>query len=259
MLSGVTAALSVVLSFVYDWGFFTALGISFNDAPTTITDHVRSWLVWLPSVGIFTTITVAVNLLTRRFERGMTEDEIIERSPDPARAARSRRRPWKFIGFLGPVPVLQWVLFGNPATDFVLLGLAICWVVFMLWVFREPGMRDPNWFRWSAIAVPVVALFFFSLGTHSVKRGGFWPPWDSGRYTIHVDEPQSTRSVRVLRSFEKWLLVQEDDAIVWIPIDHVRRMEVQKQEPYRGLLCTLFGCEPTSPAELEKPRQSDDS
>ena len=46
--SGVIGSLSVIVSFVYDWGFFAALGISFADAPTTISDHIRSWLVRLP-------------------------------------------------------------------------------------------------------------------------------------------------------------------------------------------------------------------
>ena len=95
------------------------------------------------------------------------------------------------------------------------------------------------------------------MGFGSIKRDGVRSFWGSGNYTIQVDETQGTRSVRVLRSFEKWLLVQEDDAIVWLPIDHIRRMEVQ-QEPYRGLLCTLwgFGCEPTSRAEPDKTLQS---
>ena len=49
-LVGVIASLSVIVSFIYDWGFFWALGISFSQAPTTITDHVQSWIIWLPRV-----------------------------------------------------------------------------------------------------------------------------------------------------------------------------------------------------------------
>ena len=261
LLSGATAALSVVVSFFYDWGFFTALGISFEDAPTTITDHIRSWLLWLPALGVVTTIAVAKELFIRRLEHGMTEDEIIESSPNPDRTARARNRPYKFIAAMGPTFILIWVLLGDRFFEGFLAGLAICWVAFMGWVFGHPTVwtRHPFWFRWSAFALLPVPLFFFYLGFISIERGDFIPAWDSGIYTVHVEGPTSTRNVKVLRSFEKWLLVNEDDAIVWIPVDHIRRMEVQKQEPYRGLLCTLFGCEPTSRAELEKTLQSDDS
>ena len=32
------ASLSVIVSFIYDWGFFSALGIDFSQAPTAISD-----------------------------------------------------------------------------------------------------------------------------------------------------------------------------------------------------------------------------
>ena len=263
MLSGVTAALSVVVSFIYDWGFFTALGISFEDAPTTITDHLRSWLLWLPALGVVATIAVAKELFIRRLEHGMTEDEIVEASPNPERTARARNRPYKVIAAMGPILILLWAFLGDGFFEGFLVGLAISWVAFMGWVFGHYNMwtRHPFWFRWSAFALLPVPIFFFYLGFVSIERGGLIPPWGSGTYTIHVEGTnKSTRSVKVLRSFEKWLLVQEADAVVWIPVDHIRRMEVQKQEPYRGLLCTLWRslCVP-SRAEVKETPESGDS
>ena len=263
LLSGVTAALSVVVSFFYDWGFFTALGISFNDAPTTITDHIRSWLVWLPVVGIMFIVIVAKELFTRRLEHGKTEDEIIAASPDPDRTARRRNRPYKVIAVLAPILVVQWVLLGDSFFGGFLFGLGICWFVFVAWLFSDPvmQMRHPYWFRLSFYWLLPVAVMIFSLGFISVERDGdFFPPWGSGSYTIQMERPERTKSVRVLRSFEKWLLVREDDAIVWLPVDDIRRMELQKPEPYRGLMCTIWRslCVP-SRAEVEETPESGDS
>ena len=266
LLSGVSAAVSVLVSFVYDLGFFTALGISFDDAPTTITDHIRSWLVWLPSVVIIIAVLATMALSLHRLEPAMPEDEEpVEFSQNPGRIARIARflnNPYVVYTAAGVVLILLRVLLGDAYFGEFLFGLMICWVMFMVWVFRDPatGTLYPSWFRFSAYTLPLVTIFVFLMGFGSIKRDGVRSFWGSGNYTIQVDETQGTRSVRVLRSFEKWLLVQEDDAIVWLPIDHIRRMEVQ-QEPYRGLLCTLwgFGCEPTSRAEPDKTLQSDDS
>ena len=45
---------SVVISIFYDWVFFNALGISLLDAPTTLTDYLETWLLWLPFAVLIT-------------------------------------------------------------------------------------------------------------------------------------------------------------------------------------------------------------
>lgn len=45
---GSVSGLSLILSIVYDMGYFETLGLSFADIPTTIGDHVRSALLWVP-------------------------------------------------------------------------------------------------------------------------------------------------------------------------------------------------------------------
>ena len=75
------ASVSVIVSFVYDWGFFSTLGIGFAQAPTAISDHLRSWLIWLPLVITPVLILLAHELLMSRLERGLTDEEIVESLP----------------------------------------------------------------------------------------------------------------------------------------------------------------------------------
>lgn len=69
------AALSFLLSVDYDWGYLGALGLSFADVPTTISDHVRSALVWAPWVltsfgaGVFWGVVNPVRALERKKAR----------------------------------------------------------------------------------------------------------------------------------------------------------------------------------------------
>ena len=48
----VATAVLLVLSVVYDYFFLRALSLNFSELPTTITDHVRSAIVWLPGIVI---------------------------------------------------------------------------------------------------------------------------------------------------------------------------------------------------------------
>ena len=43
-LTAVVASFSLAMSFAYDWGFFSGVGVSFADAPTTLSDHLHTWL-----------------------------------------------------------------------------------------------------------------------------------------------------------------------------------------------------------------------
>lgn len=51
---GVVSAVLLTLSVLYDYFYLKALGLSFSDVPTTITDHLRSAIIWMPALGIFT-------------------------------------------------------------------------------------------------------------------------------------------------------------------------------------------------------------
>ena len=239
LLGGTIASLSMILSVFYDWGFFTALGISFADAPTTLSDHMQSWLVWLPIVAPPAVFVLGIELLTRRIERGMTEDEIIATSPSPVWMRRIRDSPYYFMGVMGPLLVIFWVLFGEIFFDGLFFGLSICWFLFIGWIFGHPTVKDRHsaLFRWSVYWLPPVMIAAFFLGSRSVERA-FFP----GEYKINVRSTSSTKDVEILRSFERWVLVREEhNTIAWISLEDIGRMElVQKPRPFRGLACIFW-------------------
>jgi hypothetical protein len=41
--------LSLVASFFFDWGFYSAFHLTFQDVPSGITDIIRTVLIWFPS------------------------------------------------------------------------------------------------------------------------------------------------------------------------------------------------------------------
>ena len=236
LLGGTIASLSMIVSVVYDWGFFTALGISFADTPTTLSDHIQSWLVWLPIVAPSAAFVLGIELLTRRIERGMTEDEIIASSSSPDRVRRFRNGPYYLIAAMGPILLILWVLFGEIFFFGLWFGLSICWFIFTGWVFNHPTVRyrHSDLFRWTVHWLPPVMILVFYLGSMSVERD-----FSLGEYKINVRGISSTKKVEILRSFERWVLVREEhNAIAWIPLEDIGRIElVQTPRPFRGLAC----------------------
>ena len=64
IISFLTSTL-LVLSVVYDFTYLSALNLSFSQIPTTISDHIRSALLWAPLLflGLFAYFFFDISLL----------------------------------------------------------------------------------------------------------------------------------------------------------------------------------------------------
>lgn len=240
----VIVPLGLAMSFAYDWGFFSALGLRFADAPTSIPDHLRTWLVWSPAIIPAVLVLLGFELLTRRIELGRTEEEIVALSPFPARTKFFRSLPWKLIRWTCVAILAAWILVGYN----LLLGLAatVCWIWLMEWVFSHPDLlrRHSLWVILTVVLAPAALIFFFSLGYRSVNLNKN----DMTAYVeIFNDVVDSANAgpvlveTDVMRSFGSWLLVREKSGtMLWIRSDRVDRMELAvDRQRFRGVLCSL--------------------
>jgi hypothetical protein len=66
-LIGVVSGLSLFLSILFDMGYFETLGLRFVDIPSTISDHVRSALLWVPQATTSALTYVMVVLFQEHF------------------------------------------------------------------------------------------------------------------------------------------------------------------------------------------------
>lgn len=64
---GAVSGLSLFLSIVFDMGYFDTIGLRFSDIPTTISDHVRSALLWIPQTVTAAFAYALVTILQGRF------------------------------------------------------------------------------------------------------------------------------------------------------------------------------------------------
>lgn len=243
VLLALVASVGVIISFVYDWGFLSELGIEFSDAPTTIADHFRSWLVWLPLVAVAAWFILAQELLLARLERGKTEEEIVGSSRNPAFTRLVRQSPRHSYLIIVVLLGVLWLLYGEPFSAARFVFFPALWIVFVGWVFRQPRLAS----RFSAFAqlfaalAPAILLLVFFLGA-LIASGGMSIPSASHRIVLSGEGGDgSNEEVRVLRSFEDWVLVRDaNENVVWIHADGIARMQVlEGNGPFRGIACVI--------------------
>ena len=238
---------SVVISVCYDWGFFFALGTSFAQAPTTIADHLQSWLVWLPRASVIVLVLLASEFVLRHTEHGKSEEEIIETSDNPAALRKFWKGSYVFTLMVCITSVLIWIavgeslLFAVPAT-----ALAVIWIWFANLIFGRPIVRARSSvvLRELFTIVPPVIFVALGWGMDSAR------PADPHQYATHrmhmpgteAIAQETSEEVELLRVFEEWVLVRDRNrGIIWIDLDRVGEFEqLTERKPFRGLLC-LFG------------------
>jgi hypothetical protein len=123
----------LLLSVFYDFSFLAALHLHFSEVPTTISDHIRSAIVWVPQVGGMVLLFFLYELLMRRVEGGKTEDELIASSPNPKFTKNFRASADALFPIIGLISITIWLVFGSSYNGLYL-------VFIMLWGFLSSSV-----------------------------------------------------------------------------------------------------------------------
>ncbi len=225
-------SIAFILSFCYDWGFFNILGISYSDAPTSITDHMRTALVWLPTAILLVVGFVAMELLAVRSGRDRSEEEVNHAPFLSKRIMKGKRVVCIVSGIIGISGVIFWLLYGGALTIILLYGLLFLWISFALWIIGHPDVQKRLSDLSSLIFVlwPLIPFLFANLGQGDASNN-FRNSQPTHRIHISDNSSPSELKVYILRAYGDWLLVNNKlDKIYWIKLDNVDRIEVLRKE-----------------------------
>jgi hypothetical protein len=241
-LVGVVASISLAASLIFDWGFYSALNLSFLEVPTSFTDHMRSALIWFPKVVTALGGLFVFEMLTRRIEHGMTEQEIIESTSNPQRTKRFRDGPYKMLAYISVFVVIAYVLLGDIFLGGLPFGLIISWFIFSEWAQSHPRIieRRSLHLRLTAHFLPPIASWlFFSGYVDAVKI------FQSTTPNLHITVASNTmlEPVTLLRQMDRGLLVKEaNNSVSFRPWSEIKKIETfGKYVPSKGFLCSWFG------------------
>ena len=223
----IAGAASIAFSYVYDFGFFFRLGVSFSVAPTTIVDHLQSWLVWLPFV-----FTLCVLILLLHLAIGAT----IPDSPHAAESENCSNSSFK-TPFLR---VLLYTLVGiagivagvfSEFTHALVIGViaAYAWVVLISFLYVRHGTSRYRLTRLVLVlaVLPPIVCLAAGLG---YQNAHLKMQENESTHRVHKvvagnESDVAFEDVRIVRVFEKWMLFLDDeDNVVWLNLNQVARL-----------------------------------
>jgi hypothetical protein len=215
------AAGSFVLSVSYDIGYFVRLGINPGVVPTTLADHTRSALLWLPFVAVVLLVSGLADLLE-------------ERTPIPEWAASHPTQYSALVVLTAPLHavIFIWIVLsdGFGLALFLNPGKLSFFLVYLIWfqVFVAPVLvrhylrsRRNNPEHWTTseklfaisgwVVLVLILGYLVALAETQIEVLRKHPRLVASTVRAYVKSDKPGAVLKVLRSFEKGVLVQEVD------------------------------------------------
>lgn len=209
-LISLIAAFILSLSVVYDYGFFYILGTSFSEMPTTLSDHLRSSLAWIPDTIFVIFVVFVFEMFNRRIEQGKTEEEIIQSSSTPKFTAWVRDSPkYPIIALALLLSLTLWLY---PDLSIPLwywqFSLIIIWFLLHSFLFGHERIiqRTSKEFLFASKWLPPILIFFVfngAIAASNIKAGS------GTKYVLTLDETEIIGTLA--RSFDKYYLIWDTE------------------------------------------------
>ncbi len=214
---------SVLVSIIFDYGYFLELGLSFGSAPTSVTDHVTSWLLRLPYlvgyIGVYTFFEMLVYwILETRNEESRIRGFLI------SAGRRSDTITYRIVVPLSIIMSLPGEIYG-----LLVIGTALLVLRFANYLFSIFGTDTKYRVRIGFLkyVFPIV-LMALGLGQIDAKICYDLPSEAQNVYTLELESGDDNLDVEIFRTFEEWLLVRDESQVGWINKDGVLQIDLPK-------------------------------
>lgn len=238
---GLLAAVSLGLTLFHDWGFLMALGLDYSDVPTSISDHARGALNWLPFASISLGAGVLWHALNRRLEGWQSEEEILKGERHPEKHRWLRRSPVLFAQGMGAVGIVLFALFGERFIEEGFFGAIVLWPALAGWIFGHPraAQRIPAKVLVLIMLLPVVLMIAWARGWHNGVEAQRQP---ARAQVTFVGSPKPVPAA-IYRYLDRGVLVRIGSGTAefrqWNAVD---KIAVQAERgAIRGVVCRWFG------------------
>jgi hypothetical protein len=135
----VIASLLLVVSVFFDYSFLLAIGLSFDEIPSSLSGHVRSAILWAPKVLLTALAFFMYGLFLRRVEGGKSEEELIASSPTPRFTRAFRKFGDLVVPVVGSLAALVGPFLSNDLQWAYLLFILL-WGFLALSVINHPRL-----------------------------------------------------------------------------------------------------------------------
>lgn len=242
-LSGVAASMALLLSIIYDYGYFKSLDISFFDVPSSLSDHLRSGLIWFPVFFFGVAGATIFELITVRIEKGMSEDEIISSSPNPEKTRKFREGPIKLMPWLAGLIILSYILMGDLFVYGLPIAFCLLWFWIAPWINNHPRIfqRRPKYIKAIIFWMPVIIIFLYGIGFTDGKR---LVHMNKSNCNIILKNPSNKEEpIILLKLLEKGVLFKKPNTnrVSYEKWDNIQRIDkIVDHSLYQGVVFKLL-------------------
>ncbi|KVV42936.1 hypothetical protein WK92_06270 [Burkholderia ubonensis] len=241
------AMLVLPCSVVFDWAYFSRLGLNMSQVPTSLSDHARSVVIWAPALGFVMLGALMQHLVTRRLDGWRDPAESRRRDFE---AAKNSNVVWRWITFWVHTPgiyvitmtvigVASFVWLGSQYFGGMLVFLSLSWVAFAFKLLPSDGAAWVEKYGWVLVISPLVVALSFVVGDSRAIENLKEKP----SATIVLSNKDVLPKLVILRYLDRGVLVKKLDGhlmfVQWTAIAQVD--DARARSPFEGVRCKWFG------------------
>ena len=251
-LSSIVESISIlvtagfVVSVIYDWGFLRSLGLDLKRVPTSISDHIRTGLLWFPPLIGMAIAHFAIEFQFQRIEKGLTEEEIVSSAKNPKKMRKFREGPYKFFAQTGFLIAILSLMFGDIYASALPFALVMVWGTFANWCYSAPliRLRRSQATQGAFVLIPAIMILAYFNGYSDASAAAY-----KERMGIEISLASNRPVVEgtFLRTIEAGILyLSEDTHVEFVPWNEIRSYRIADEyHPYLGVMCEWFNiCKP---------------
>jgi hypothetical protein len=244
----VIASLLLVVSVFFDYSFLLALGLSFDELPSSLSEHVRSAILWAPKLLLTGLAFLMYELFLRRVEGGKTEAELIASSPTP-RFTRAFRKSGDLIVPISGTLGALFMPFLSSDFSWAYLLFAVLWGFLSLSVVHHPRLGAPLSGLRGRLFI-VLPMILSIVGLHGYQSGARMLSSAAPKWEIVLREGSTVAKHNLLgiRRFGSFAIVVDQSRLVSVvpndAIVSVKNLVPRMQTELNA--CRWFGvlCQP---------------
>lgn len=237
---GAVTAIIFALSVLFDWGYFEAFGLSFINVPTTISDHVRDALLWIP--GMLTTLFVYTlfELMGRRVKQELAEGGPNNQLKDIKPMPRLGQTLYKLFVAIAIGIVGLHYFFGDAFARAMTIAAPFMMYEIIRWSFAHKRIADRTspMLRRAIACIIVLSCFMYFQG----YAKGIDQLSEAPVSSLLLSDSNESISVLILREMEKGILVKDSsDRTIFYRWDVVKSLSTPTiSRTKRNRICNWF-------------------
>lgn len=212
-------------SIFYDWGYLYGLGLSFREVPTTITDHVRSAIFWLPYGVLFSAFIIPLGMYFARKDAASNTDPVFWEKKE-----RLENFIWTINGL---ILIGSWVLWGDKLIGLAAFGVGQILLTIAFLSLRKKSKKQRLIYILSGFSF-LCASILFAMGSFGASSKLNLAPEDD--LLLKAGEANEVVRGAILRRFEQSVIIMNDKHVIIIlkPEDLLRVTIGLEKRGYRG-------------------------